>query len=426
MKNNICKKGTIVAIILLSYAATLTGQEIKRGWNFGPLPAISFNSDQGFQYGALCDIYWFGDGSTYPNYIHKFNVEISRYTKGSGIYHLFYDSKYLIKGLRTTLDISYLTDKMMDFYGFDGYVSAYKNDMGNGYYKFDRNLFRTTLDLQGNITKNLGWVAGAGIYSYKTGAVTDEKYANEPSLYKKYVDAGIISPLEKDGGTRVELKLGAVYDTRDNEADPYRGVKGEAIAVFSPGSDKSGYTKLYLSASGFLPVYKEKLTFAARATYQGTLSGTQPYYMLQNITTLYFRQITSEGLGGLNTIRGVLRNRVTGSGVLMGNAELRYRFAPFMFLKQNWYLVLNPFIDAGRVVQYYRKDLLYTSSNSRVLQMIDDGELDPAIDDSFHVSAGLGFKAVMNRNFIISAEWGKPFDSRDGKSGLNIGLNFIF
>jgi outer membrane protein assembly factor BamA len=148
--------------------------------------------------------------------------------------------------------------------------------------------------------------------------------------------------------------------------------------------------------------------------------------MLQNITTLYFRQITSEGLGGLNTIRGVLRNRVTGSGVLMGNAELRYRFAPFMFLKQNWYLVINPFLDAGRVVQYYRKDQLNLSSNSKVFEMIADGELNPSIDDSFHISAGVGFKVVMNRNFIISAEWGKPFDSRDGKSGLNIGLNFIF
>jgi len=38
----------------------------------------------------------------------------------------------------------------------------------------------------------------------------------------------------------------------------------------------------------------------------------------------------------------------------------------------------------------------------------------------------LGLKFVMNRNFIISAEFGKPFDRRDGKSGMNIGLNYIF
>jgi len=417
-----------ISLILLFAASTiaLKAQQAKKGWNFGPLPAVSYNSDQGFQYGALCDIYWFGDGSQYPNYIHKFNVEVSRYTKGSGIYHLFYDSRYLLKNLRTTVDISYLTDRMMDFYGFDGYISAYKRDKGASYYKFDRNLFRATSDFQGKIVKNLEWVAGLGLYSYKTGAVKSDEYASEPSLYKSYVEAGIITPLERDGGTRVEFKLGGVYDTRDNEADPYRGFKGEIITLLSPGKNSGSYTKLYLSASGFIPMYKEKLTLAAKATYQGTISGNQPFYMVQNISTLYFRQITSEGLGGLNTIRGVLRNRVAGAGVVLGNLELRYRFAPFNLFKQNWYLALNPFLDAGRVVQYYKRDFLMLSSNSGVGDLIAAGELSPFDSDSFHISAGLGIKAVMNRNFIISAEWGKPFDKRDGDSGLNIGLNFIF
>jgi hypothetical protein len=48
------------------------------------------------------------------------------------------------------------------------------------------------------------------------------------------------------------------------------------------------------------------------------------------------------------------------------------------------------------------------------------------LDEKLHFSAGAGVKAVMNRNFIISAEWGKPFKDLDGESGLNIGLNFIF
>ncbi len=80
--------------LFIVQSATIAGQEskIKRGWNLGPLPAVSYNTHLGFQYGLLCDIYWFGDGSQFPGYIHKFNVEVSRYTKGSGVYHLFYDS----------------------------------------------------------------------------------------------------------------------------------------------------------------------------------------------------------------------------------------------------------------------------------------------------------------------------------------------
>ena len=46
--------------------------------------------------------------------------------------------------------------------------------------------------------------------------------------------------------------------------------------------------------------------------------------------------------------------------------------------------------------------------------------------EGVHASAGLGLKLVMNHNFIISVEYGKPFDKRDGKGGLNIGTNYIF
>lgn len=404
-------------IIIIFITPVLKAQERKSGWNFGPLPAVSYNSDLGFQYGALCDIYWFGDGSTFPEYIHKFNVEISRYTKGSGIYHFFYDSKYLLKDLRTTVDFSYLTDRMMDFYGFNGYMARYEKERGESFYKYDRNLLRATIDIQGKITGSLGWVAGAGIFGYRTGPVKLDKYAGEPSLFAHYVEEGLINSSEKDGGTRLEIKTGLVYDTRDNEADPYRGFKGEAISVVSPGFGSKGYGKLFLSASGYIPLAGNKLTFAARGIYQGTYAGEQPFYMMQNITTLYFRQITSEGLGGLNTIRGVLRNRVVGSGVLLSNFELRYRFANFKFLGQSWYLAVNPFFDAGRVVQYYKSNEMSQSMNP---------EITGNLDEKFHMSAGAGIKAIMNRNFVISAEWGKPFNKLDGESGLNVGLNFIF
>ena len=40
---------------------------VKTGYNFGPLPAVAFDADKGFQLGALLNIYAFGEGSTYPN-----------------------------------------------------------------------------------------------------------------------------------------------------------------------------------------------------------------------------------------------------------------------------------------------------------------------------------------------------------------------
>ena len=52
------------------------GELIKKGWNIGPLPVVGYNSDLGFQYGACVDIFNFGDGSKYPNFDYKMNLEV--------------------------------------------------------------------------------------------------------------------------------------------------------------------------------------------------------------------------------------------------------------------------------------------------------------------------------------------------------------
>jgi hemolysin activation/secretion protein len=87
----------------------------------------------------------------------------------------------------------------------------------------------------------------------------------------------------------------------------------------------------------------------------------------------------------------------------------------FRLFGQNWYAALNPFLDAGAVVQPYR-----------LAEQMTNAELYSGRDESIHASAGVGLKLVMNHNFVISAEWGKPFNSQDGTDGLNIGLNYIF
>ena len=73
---------------------------IKTGYNFGPLPAVAFDADKGFQLGALLNIFDFGDGSTYPNPRQKWYFEASFFTKGSQLFVVSYDNKFLIPGVR--------------------------------------------------------------------------------------------------------------------------------------------------------------------------------------------------------------------------------------------------------------------------------------------------------------------------------------
>ena len=201
----------------------------KTGFSFTPIPALSYSSDLGFQLGAILDAYWFGDGSTYPKYRHKLTAEACYYTKGSGIYYLFYDSEYLIRGLRFTASASYLPNTMMAFYGFNGYPAPFLRDKNAGFYAVDRNLLRIMGDLQGPIAGHLGWAAGAAFFHYATGRTRVEKYAGETTLYDLYRRYGIIYDDESGGGSHIELRAGVVYDTRDNEPDPSCGLYADLL-----------------------------------------------------------------------------------------------------------------------------------------------------------------------------------------------------
>src|SRR4030043_1996284 len=81
---------------------------IKTGWNFGGVPVVAYDRDIGFQYGALVNLYNYGDGSRYPMYDHSIYLEYSRTTKGSSTTQIRYDSDQLIKGIRTAAEASYL------------------------------------------------------------------------------------------------------------------------------------------------------------------------------------------------------------------------------------------------------------------------------------------------------------------------------
>lgn len=399
--------------------------KVKKGWNFGPLPAIGYNSDLGFQYGVLCDVFYYGDGSVFPDYVHKFNVELSQYTKGSGVYHLFYDSKYLIPKVRLTFAATYMPNRMMSFYGFNGFASPYSADLAKenpAFYAIDRKMLRVMADFQGRITDNIGWAAGISFWDYRTGHVRLQKYADKTTLWDHYAqgDNPIIPLSEQGGGAQLELKAGLVFDTRDHEPAPSKGMWAEVIAYGSPDvieRNGNAYLKVAAHFRHYITLVHNRLTLAYHLAYQGTVAGRAPFYVQQNISTLYLRQINSEGLGGINTVRGILFNRMVGDGYFWGNVELRCRLFDFRLFGQDWYLAVNPFLDAGMVVQPYRLDEMKASA---------DPEIYSSQRETMHLSAGAGLKAVMNRNFIVSVEMGFPFDKRDGANGMNIGLNYIF
>ena len=451
-------------------------QTVKKGWNFAPFPSIGYNSDTGFQIGALCEIFDYGDGSTYPAYKHKFNIDLSWTTKDQVKLHFFYDSKYLIPKVRLTAAATYILAQMYPFMGFNGSATPYYTDLASGktqmnriaMYNVKRNSMRVMADLQGNITSNkFRWAAGISYWWYDIQDITVKKKGspayditpndyltaqgiNSASLWQLYQRAGLIKANEANGGHHLELKAGLVYDSREHEADPSRGIWAELYAYGSPdilnGRGKDGYHYLKLAAHfrHYVPVWQDKIVFAYHLAYQGKLAGNAPYYTLQNINTLYLRQIISDGLGSINTVRGVPYNSVIGDGYAWANVEMRFKIVSFRFIKQNFYLATNPFFDMGACVQPYRLEEMRSVLSNTELTQAEKNLLYTGQKEKLHMSAGVGLKLAMNRNFILSAEVAVPLNTtvytntnlnvpvselttkKSYKPGVNIGLNYIF
>ena len=441
------KKASILVLFIFIISVATAQKEKKQvtkdGWNFGALPAVSFDTDLGFQYGALVDLYHYGDGSRYPKYDHKFYFEWSRYTKGSGINRFYYDSDKLIKGLQTSADISYLSDQAYDFFGFNGYDAVvnydwiddadpnYKTRM---FYKYDRKMFRFKVDLQGKLSGDkIRWTSGINLLNFKTGLVDIERLnkgkdegeklptnEEQPGLYEKYQDWGIIASEEANGGFVPAIKAGLVYDSRDNRPNPMRGIWTEAVIEGAPEflGAESSFAKLSLTHRQYFTIIKNDLSFAYRLNYQTTIAGHTPFYYQSTMVVSELRTVTAEGLGGFSSLRGIVRNRVIGDGYFLGNVEARWKFARFQFINNNFYLGLNGFMDFGQVTK--KIDGIENIPQEEAEEYYDKDA------EKMHISYGAGLRIAMNENFIIRVDYGMAADDRDGKSGMYIGLNYLF
>lgn len=433
--------GLLPSFLLLAQDQEKKGktEKTKKGFSFGAVPAISYDSDLGFRYGALANFYDYGDGTIYPFYKHSLYVEWSHTTKGSDLKQMKYDSEYLIPGIRFTADARLETEQAMDFFGFNGYNTYYdtvytaKTNPNRMFYKMDRRLLRLRTNFQGNIIgRKFRWFAGLSYYNVAIDTVNisklnkgkdDSKKLNDVlGLYESFVGQGIIPASQAKGGGVTKFSVGLVVDTRDNEPNANRGIWSEAMLVMSPKFlwNENPFYQIALGHRQYFTLFPERLTFAYRLSYQTAIGKKSPPWYMLNYTFSTFDD--REGMGGSKSLRGILRNRIVGEGFAMGNFELRWKFVKFEFLKQNWYLALSPFVDMAMVTRPYKPTPTFE---------IPAGFY--GTTDGLHVSYGVGLHIALNQNFIVAVDYGmaanngsKDVKKNDGQKGIYIALDFLF
>ena len=451
------KKQLFSLLLALLFGTTIMAQEadstsskkeekIKTGFNLGGVPVVAYDSDIGFKYGALLNLYWYGDGSRYPQYDHSLYLEWSRTTKGNGINQITYETDKLIPGIRALFEVSYLTEKALDFYGFNGYQAVYDLDFeqegldqfGNAnrlFYRHSRELLRIKADFQGEIVgQKLRWLGGIAYYGTSIDSVDidglnegkSEDLLSKNSLYGYYVDKEMIKPDQASGGRHTILKGGLVYDTRDNEPNPFTGIWSEMQLHVAPAflsNTEYGYARIILTHRQYFTLIPEWMNLAYRLSYQGKIGGEMPFYMMP----FHFQtapKLTRDGVGGSKTVRGVRRNRIVGDGFAFGNLELRGKILRTSLFKQNFYIALSAFVDAGMVTQKY--DFNTSRLSEGLPADFPDQIVDLEAKEVPHVGFGGGIHFALNQNFIVTADYGMAAKKEDGSTGLYINLNYLF
>jgi outer membrane protein insertion porin family len=128
--------------------------------------------------------------------------------------------------------------------------------------------------------------------------------------------------LSASGETR-KLGLNYIHDTRDNVFDSHSGLYGSGTAEFAGFGGDFNFNKYTLEGREFFPVGPGTLGFRQRL---GMSNGDLPIY-------------EEYRLGGVNSVRGVEEDLLTGSHSFLANAEYRYRI--------NEMLGLVGFVDYG-------------------------------------------------------------------------------
>ncbi len=274
-------------------------KETDRRFRYGIIPALAFDSDLGFRYGAVINIFDYGDNP--DSYAYKQHLFLRGTNTATGSLQLqgLLESNSLIANSLTLIEASYLSEKKYDFYGFNGSNSIYNHSLtdkssplysNNFFYAYERNLLRLRLDNQLRIGDgSFRLLTGVMLNKYEIAtAINSQDNNNDRSiegetLFENYINWELISEDEKFGGIVSLFSLGLIYDTRNDLCYCTDGKWIEAVFLYSPSflSDNR-FARMVFTYRHHTSIMNDNLTISLRVSSQQSLSGKTPFYILSS------------------------------------------------------------------------------------------------------------------------------------------------
>jgi hypothetical protein len=252
--------------------------------------------------------------------------------RGSRFVDLRLYDPHLAPNWRATGALLASREARFGFFGL-GNETTRNEDLADSTQPYLYRVARTRYEAQGEISRRLY----RGLWLGLMGDVTESRFGalDGPSIFL----ASFGQELKDDD---VSGRAALVYDARDNEYNTQRGYMLETGVQVGSGGD--GYHRIYGIASGWLPV-REGTVLAGRLLGSG-LGGTPPLNA-RFIVPAWERTIGV--LGGAGSNRALTTGRFAGTGVLVGNFEVRQDVMSFG--GDIGRLGAMAFLDAGRVFE---------------------------------------------------------------------------
>ena len=362
-----------------------------RQFKWMALPTAGYDADDGVGLGVLAELWWLMKG--YEPYRADIRFLGFLTDRGHHNHRLIIDLPDMgqFHGLRFTAYVAYRQWLNDGYWGIGNGVNRERAFVGNfdiddprrKRYKYQ--LVQPFAHLM--LRYDLGPVLGAFV---ATTIQWTRVRTYSGSLLEEHAPTGL------DGGWSVQASLGFMWDTREPEVVPDRGVFAEVSGRVVPSISEP--TEVFGGPFGsirvFLPVKPGRAVLAWRVMGEW-LFGDIPFYEM-------VRWGGSEpimGFGGGHTIRGAKFGRWRGPAKAVANLELRVELGRHPALKSELRWQLVAFGDIGGVWG------------------AGDDATAEAPEFPLHAGTGLGVRAILADTFVARLDLGlspDPIEEEDG------------
>jgi hypothetical protein len=368
----------VCVFALLARAAAAQPETAPAQTETGLVPLVGGDTDIGFGAGAIGSIASF-DGVHVP---YRWQVQFATFIAAKqDITSPSFEDLYvrlivpqLLNGrLRLEVRPSFTHETALPFYGIGNDVRVPKSTMAarDFYSRLHPQLIVRTRWRLGE-----GWSALAGL-EYMFNQTT----FGPDSTAAMVVPA--VDPHAEDPQSIIKATTGLVYDTRDSELAPSRGMLHSFEIRISPRLGSAvpySYDQLDLALRWYRRISPRNVL--AMRIVGDALVGDVPFYELS-------RYDDTSAIGGGSGVRGVPAYTFYGKTKLFGNLELRTDWTSFQALDRHFKLGVASFVDAGR---------LWSGTDH-------DG-------DVVHWGVGGGLRLQQGRAFLVRADVAWSPDAR--------------